>query len=144
MTRINHRPLLYDTDNVAQWYTEQEGVPVWYVCTTALDEGNIASDIFYRETPHPQFGNKYFGIYQNPLDLKAYITNADKVEDFEFACGLSDSQFVYSQHRHDMITVDGGAIDGGRAYFRSLGQPDLFTARVKDGTMVVVDYEEKA
>ena len=143
MAEFNHRPL-YDTDAIAKYYSERDGVPVSYVCTTALNDGTIAADIFYRETPHPEFGNRYFGIYQNLWDPKLYITNADIVEDLEFVCSpASNEKLTYSQHRHDKVEVYGGALDGGRAYSRAIGHPNLFTARVKDGIMDVIDNGEK-
>jgi len=139
---FNHRPL-YDTDVIAKHYSEKDGVDVTYVCTTALDNSSFAMDIFYRETPHPEFGNRYFGIYTSPLTGDTMITNADRVEDYEFTCSPgSNEQLVYSQHRHDMVDVYGGALDGGRAYFRAIGRPNLFTARVKDGIMGVIDNGE--
>jgi len=132
---FNHRPL-YDVDPIEQYYSKKDGVPVTYVCTSALGTEAFAMDIFYRESPHPEFGNRYFGIYQGYSNLM--ITNADKAEDLEFTCGWSDGKLVYSQHRHNMIAVDGGFIDGGRAYSRVVGEPELFTARVKDGTMFTI------
>ena len=138
MSEFDHRPL-YDTIHIAWWHTQKEETPVSYVCTTALDDGTIAADIFYRETPHPEFGNRYFGIYQNPCDLHVYIMNADKVEDFEFKCGVTeDDRLVYSQNRHDLVEVDGGAIDGGRSYVRVIGDVGVLNARVKDGKMVTL------
>ena len=135
MTEFNHRPL-YDIDAIAKHHTQKDGVSISYVCTTALNNGTIAMDIFYRETPHPEFGNRYFGIYQNPYDLQVYITNADNVEYLEFTCGqMEDGRMTYSRHRHDMVEVDGGAIDGGRAYARVIGDVGVFTAYVKDGIM---------
>jgi len=138
---FNHRPL-YDTETIAKHYSEKDGVDVTYVCTTALDNSSFAMDIFYRETPHPEFGNRYFGIYTSPLTGDTMITNADRVEDYEFTCGRSDGKLVYSPHRHRMVAVDGGFIDGGRAYDRVVGEPELFTARVKDGIMDVIDNGE--
>ena len=133
---IQHRPL-FDTNEIEKHYTEKDGVPVHYVCTTALDRvDTLPIDIFYRETPHPEFGNRYFGIYQGHSGLM--ITNADRVEDLTFTCGKFGDELLYSQHRHDMVTVDFGFIDGGRAYSRVIGEPELFTARVKDGIMAVL------
>ena len=130
---FNHRPL-YDTNVITKHYTEKDGVPVKYVCTSALGPEALAMDIFYRDTPHPEFGNRYFGLYLGHSGLM--IANADKIEDHEFTCGVCEGQLVYSQHRHDMVAVDGGDIDGGRAYDRIGGNPELFTSRVKDGIMM--------
>ena len=57
---IKHEPL-FDTQKVCEHYTEKDGVPITYVCTSALGNEAWAMDIFYRETPHPEFGNHYFG-----------------------------------------------------------------------------------
>ena len=138
MTDFDHRPV-HDIEAIAQHYTEKDGVPVRYVCTTALGDAAIAFDIFYRDTPHPKFGNRYFGIYDNPRDGRMYITNADEVEDYEFKCGVTeDDRLVYSRHRHDLVEVDGGALDGGRSYTRVIGDVGVLNARVKDGMMYIV------
>jgi len=141
MADFNHRPL-HDVEAIAKHYSEKDGVDVTYVCTTALDDGTIPADVFYRDTPHPEFGNCYFGIYTSLLTGDAMITNADRVEDYEFTCSPgSNEQLVYSRHRHDMVNVYGGALDGGRSYTRVSGKPNLFTARVKDGIMDVIDND---
>jgi hypothetical protein len=135
MTDFDHRPV-HDTEAIARHYTEKDGVPVRYVCTTALGDAAIAFDIFYRDTPHPEFGNRYFGIYDNPVHGRVCITNADEIEDYEFKCGVTeDDRLVYSQHRHDLVEVDGGALDGGRSYTRVIGDVGILNARVKDGMM---------
>ena len=122
---INHRPI-FDIARVEKLYSEKDGVPVRYVCTSALSNEAQAMDIFYRETPHPEFGNRYFGLYWGyTLDAEVVpdvmITNADKIEDLEFGMGEVDGQLHYSQHRHDFYSVGGVAVDGGRAYFRRAG-----------------------
>ena len=92
-------------------------------------------DIFYRETPHPEFGNKYFGLYQDPIQNHMMITNADKIEGVEFAMIKDrDDKYWYSSHRHDCLFIDGGMIDGGRAYVRTNGcETTLF--KVENGEM---------
>jgi len=143
MIEFNHRPV-HDIETIAQHYTEKDGVPVHYVCTTALGDAAIAFDIFYRDTPHPEFGNRYFGLYYDHIRDCMMIINAEDVEDYKFTCSLaSNDQLVYSQHRHDMVQVYGGSLDGGRSYTRVSGKPNLFTARVKDGIMSVIDNDEK-
>ena len=57
---IQHYPL-FNIKKAEALYTEKDGVEVKYVCTTDLRNSDIPADIFYRETPHPQFGNYYFG-----------------------------------------------------------------------------------
>lgn len=115
---IHHRPML-DTKRVEEFYTEKDGVPVRYVCTSALGSEAQAMDIFYRETPHPEFGNRYFGLYHGSVSIM--ICNADAIEQTEFGMVKHNDQFHYSQHRHDFYTVGNVALDGGRAYFRRVG-----------------------
>jgi hypothetical protein len=121
---INHRPL-FDTEKACKLYSEKDGVPIKYVCTTALGNGTQAMDVFYRETPHPEFGNRYFGLYRSynfdGHDSNVMIANADKVEDLTFEMVKVDDKWHYSQHRHDFHSVGDVAIDGGRAYTRLVG-----------------------
>jgi len=142
MTNIAHRPML-DTARVIKHYSDKDGVPVKYVCTSALGGEARAMDIYYRETPHPEFGNRYFGLYfrsTGPLDEQRQlcITNADRIEEAEFGMKEHDGEWHYSQHRHDFYTVGDVSLDGGRAYFRCVGNvntPTKFFA-VKDGELV--------
>lgn len=123
MVNVSHRPML-DIEKVVEHYSEKDGVPVNYVCTSAIGGEARAMDIFYRETPHPEFGNRYFGLYWNtPIGAKGMlmITNADKIEDAEFCMVEVDGQYHYSQHRHDFHSVGDISLDGGRAYFRAVG-----------------------
>ena len=123
---IKLSPIL-DTEKVCKHYSEKDGVPVKYVCTSAPNEHAIyAADIFYRETPHPEFGNRYFGIYHATgygaaLEPQIMITNADMIEDLEFGMVEGPEGWEYSQHRHDYRQVGNCAVDGGRAYFRRVG-----------------------
>lgn len=124
---IKHHPL-FDTDKVCEHYSAKDGVPVTYVCTSALGGEARAMDIFYRKTPHPEFGNRYFGIYHATgygaaLEPQIMITNADKIEDAEFGMIEGTEGWEYSQHRHDYRQVGNYAVDGGRAYFRRVGVP---------------------
>ena len=98
-------------------------------------------DIFYRETPHPDFGNRYFGLYRNQhfaADGMIMITNADKIEDVEFGMLEGPDGWEYSQHRHDFRYVGACAIDGGRAYIRRVGDLSVPVKCfvVKDGKFV--------
>ena len=133
---IEHRPYL-DTEKVEQFYSEKDGVPIQYVCTSAVDTGTNAMDIFYRETPHPEFGNRYFGLYRN-FDGNLMITNADKIEQVTFDMVDIDGKLCYSQHRHDFYTVGDVSIDGGRAYLKLSGNltHPVKTLKVKDGKFV--------
>jgi hypothetical protein len=137
---IHHRPIL-DTKRVCELYSAKDGVPVTYVCTSALGSEEWAMDIFYRETPHPEFGNRYFGLYHNPSfssDGTIMITNADKIESVEFGMKEHNEEWHYSRHRHDFYTIGDVSLDGGRAYFRCVGNVGSPTKwlEVKDGKFV--------
>lgn len=140
---IKHNPI-FDTEKVATIYSEKDGVPIRYVCTSAPNRSaTYAVDIFYRKTPHPEFGNRYFGLYKNQYagDIQVMITNADGIEQLEFEMVEVEGALHYSQHRHDYRSVGNGiAIDGGREYFRaSFVDRDSFvrkTFKVKDGEFV--------
>ena len=122
---IKHHPL-FDTARAEKLYSEKDNVTVKYVCTSAIGSEAQAMDIFYRETPHPEFGNRYFGLYRNQhfaSDGTVMITNADKIEEAEFGMIEGTEGWEYSQHRHDYRQVGNYAVDGGRAYFRRVGVP---------------------
>ena len=136
---INHEPI-FDTKRVCELYSKKDGVPIKYVCTSAPNEhASYAADIFYRETPHPEFGNRYFALFQRTEQI--LIRNADPIEDLTFTAIYSNmlEQWVYSKHRHDYREVPGEnvAIDGGRSYDRMVG--DFKGAMIK--TFVVKDGE---
>ena len=134
---INHSPL-FDTAKIEAHYSEKDGEPVKYVCTSATNEHAAhAADIFYRETPHPEFGNRYFGLYKNPYSYNALlmIGNADMIETLEFGMIEDDGKYYYSQHRHDYKVVGDKMIDGGRAYIRS-GAHAVQVLKIKDGEFV--------
>ena len=123
---INHSPL-FDTAKIEAHYSEKDGVPVKYVCTSATNEHAAnAADIFYRAEPHPEFGNRYFGLYYSTdtrLIQKRHmmITNADMIKTLEFGMIEGPEGWEYSQHRHDYRTVGDCAVDGGRSYFKRVG-----------------------
>ena len=124
--QIDHRPRV----NVAAaeaFYTKKDGVPVKYVCSSAKGQGVISYDIFYRATPHPDFGNKYFGLTKT--ESGAMIGNTDWIESEVFDCIDGPDGLVYSRHRHDYVKVGKDSIDGGRAYTRR-GSPDIQAQRV--------------
>lgn len=134
---IKHNPV-FDTEKVVEHYSKKDGVPVQYVCTTELDEAqNVPVDVFYRETPHPEFGNRYFGLFRGTMTDGILITNADSVENLLFPCVEdSDSNLHYSRYRHDYVLVDSGnVIDGGRAYTRCNHCP-IYHCIVRDGEMI--------
>jgi hypothetical protein len=95
-----------------------------------------AADIFYREIPHPEFGNRYFGIfratgYGAALEPQIMITNADVVESFVFGMIEGPNGWEYSQHRHDYRIVGDCAVDGGRSYFKRAGDLSVPTKFMK-------------
>ena len=136
---IKHYPITNITQ-AEQLYSEKDRVPVTYVCTTELSNGYIG-DIFYRDTPHPKFGNKYFALFFR--DDKLYIANADQVEDLTFGVVENDEgNLEYSQYRHDYKSFkNGNMIDGGRDYIRSSGKVKVFV--VSNGQMIISKEENK-
>jgi hypothetical protein len=118
---INHSPL-FDTAKIEAHYSEKDGVLVKYVCTSATNEHAAnAADIFYRAEPHPEFGNRYFGLYHDHMRGHMMITNADMIETLDFGMIEGPEGWEYSQHRHDYRTVGDCAVDGGRSYFKRVG-----------------------
>lgn len=136
---IKHAPI-FDTKRVERLYSEKDGVPVKYICTTDLSVSDRPIDVFYRDTPHPEFGNRYFGLFRNThpaadADGNILITNADEIESYEF--GMiedKDGWMWYSQCHHDCLFLDGKMIDGGRQYIRSSGDHVVFA--VKNGKFI--------
>ena len=131
---------LFKIEEVEKIYSEKDGVEVKYVCTTDLRASDVPVDVFYRATPHPKFGNHYFGIYHDHFRGHTMITNADIVEDLEFGMILVDGKYYYSQSHHDYKVVEGKMIDGGRQYIRSSGSTDVF--KIQDGEFVQYEYSE--
>src|SRR6056300_458891 len=136
---IQHEPL-FDTAKVEEHYTEKDGVEVKYVCTTDLRGRDCPVDVYYRETPHPEFGNRYFGLYHDHVRGHLMITNADVIESLEFGMIEVDGKYYYSQSHHDYKVVGKKMIDGGRAYIRSSGGATCM--RVEDGKFYAVDIED--
>ena len=132
---IKHKSLVKDTDAVAKHYSERDGVPIKYVLTSDVQSSDDPVDIFYRDTPHPQFGNHYFGL--SFRGENAYIRSADKIEGSVICCVEDDEgQLQYSQSHHDYKSFDNGnMIDGGRIYNRYSGNSQYF--EVKNGELVV-------
>ena len=136
---IQHEPL-FNTAKAEELYSEKDGVDVKYVCTTDLQQSDQPMDIFYRETPHPEFRNQYFGLYWSKAHTSLMITNADIVESLEFGMIEVDGKYHYSQSHHDYKTVGDKMIDGGRAYIKSSG--GAISMRVKNGKFYAVDIED--
>ena len=135
---IQHEPM-FDTAEVEKIYSEKDGVDVKYVCTTDLQASDVPVDVFYRATPHPQFGNRYFGLYRE-FRGHLMITNADIVEELEFGMIEHDGKYYYSQSHHDYKTVGDKMIDGGRAYIRSSGGATVM--RITNGKFYAKDVED--
>jgi hypothetical protein len=119
---INHRPQ-FDTKAVCEHYSVKDGVPIKYVCTTETDRCLDLYDVFYRDTPHPVFGNRYFGL-TNSLHFGVMIGNADWIESLDFTMIEHEGQWHYSQYTHDFHAVGPYYIDGGRAYDRVVGSSE--------------------
>ena len=135
--KIKHSPI-FDTQFVLEYY-KSEGVK--YVCTTELKIYGVLNDVFYRPTPHPVYGNRYFGLYKDSFGT-VYICNADCVENLQF--GMIDNgkdEWTYSRYTHDFLSWGSAFIDGGRSYTRVGGKeiPKVKYFKVKDGEFVEVD-----
>jgi hypothetical protein len=136
---IKHYPM-FDTAKVEQIYSEKDGVDVKYVCTTDLRASDVPVDVFYRATPHPEFGNRYFGLYYDNVRGHTMITNADVVESLDFGMIEVDGKYYYSQSHHDYKVVGDKMIDGGRMYVKSSGGTTMM--RVINGKFVAKDVED--
>ena len=137
---IKH-PYQFDREKIESHYTEKDGVPVKYVCTTDLKASDVPVDIYYRATPHPEFGNRYFGLYHDNVRGHMMICNADIVEDFEFGMIKdSDNNWYYSSSHHDCIFIEDKMIDGGRQYIRSTGLDGVF--KIENGRFVQKEIEK--
>lgn len=143
---INHMPCL-DIKKVEEHYTKKDGVPVKYVCTSSVGLEGVSGDIFYRDTPHPEFGNRYFRLFYDytygEVKPTIKIHNADAIENVEFTMVRGANGWEYSQHRHDnhLVTGMNVSIDGGRAYCRLSGDinVDVSTFVIRDGEFKPLD-----
>ena len=142
MYNIAHQPIT-KIQSVIDSYTKQDGVPITYVCTTGKEFSVDHGDVFYRGTPHPEFGNRYFIIVVDKTTRLTKqplynIASADWVEDLSFSMIKVDEQYHYSRDRHDYVAAGDSFIDGGRAYVRRGGVtvPPVITLKVKDGNFV--------
>ena len=138
---IKHFPVT-NTDKVIEYYSEKDGIPIKYLCTTDFNVSDRPVDIFYRETAHPKFGNKYFGIGPDYETGGLVIFNADKVEKFTFGMVEDDEgNMQYSRSHHDYKSFNNGnMIDGGRSYIRSSLNPKIYT--IRNGQMVLRNTNE--
>ena len=136
MLNVKHFPI-FDTGSALEHY-KSEGTK--YVCTTELKPYGNVYDVFYRPTPHPVYGNRYFGLHR-AIDGNAYICNADVVESLDF-CVIDNGkgEWTYSQYTHDFLSWGEGYIDGGRAYTRVGGN---VLSRVKSLRVVDGEFKDK-
>ena len=134
---VLHNPQ-FDIKKTTAYYTKKDGVSIHYVCTTDLDESDKPFDIYYRDTPHPDHNNYYFGLYAE--EDRMMICKADSVEKYNFGMISDDKEeWVYSQSHHDYVKTDTGFIDGGRKYIKRGGDFDTMryqVCKVKDGEFV--------
>lgn len=137
--KIKHEPL-FDTAKAEELYSKKDGVDVKYVCTTDLQQSDRPMDIFYRATPHPKFGNRYFGLYWSQQHTSLMITGADVVESLEFGMIKDNGKYYYSQSHHDYKVIGEQMIDGGRQYIKSSG--GAVAMRVKNGKFYVNNIED--
>lgn len=135
---MKHYPVS-NIEKVIDHFTEKDGVEITYVCTTDLQSSDVPVDIFYRATPHPKFGNRYFGIFLHPIEKSTMICNADKVEGMSFGMVMNDDGLLeYSQSHHDYKAFkNGNMIDGGREYIRTSKGCEVYV--VRNGEMVVAE-----
>ena len=131
---IQHKPQ-FPVGKVEKFYSDKDGVPVKYVLSSELTTDDLVYDIYYRNTPHPEFGNKYFGLTRHPTEGYMLICNADWIDGKQIDCIEVDGDCYYSQCRHDYVSVGGKMIDGGRAYTRWSGDK-IHSFTVVNGELV--------
>ena len=136
---IHHEPQV-DTAKVEKLYGRKDGCEVRYVCTSDLNASDVPCDIFYRAEPHPDYGNRYFGLYWDSIRDCMMITNADIIESFQFGMIEVDGKYYYSQSHHDYKVVEDKMIDGGRAYIKSSGGTTVM--RVTNGKFYAADVKD--
>lgn len=106
--------------------------PLEYVCTSDF------VDYYYRETPHPKFGNHYLGISVDDYGMRdrVVLSRGDHIEDKTFGMIRDDNgAFHYSSYVHDYVELSNGKfIDGGRDYIRT--NTDVVIMQIKDGRFV--------
>ena len=137
--KINHEPL-FDTAKVEEHYGRKDGCEIRYVCTSDLNASDVPCDIFYRAEPHPDYGNRYFGLYRDSIRDCMMITNADVIESLEFGMIKVDGKYYYSQSHHDYKVVGNKMIDGGRAYIKSSGGTTVM--RITNGKFYAADVKD--
>ena len=131
---IKHNPKL-NVDKIIEHYTQKDGCEIRYVCTSDLRASDVPVDIYYRAQPHPEFGNRYFGLYHDTMRDCVMICNADVVEELDFGMIEYDGMLYYSESHHDYKQLgEAGFIDGGRTYCRSSSNVEFY--KVLNGKFV--------
>jgi hypothetical protein len=138
--KIEHNPN-FDVALITEHYSKKDGVPVTYVCTTDLRASDVPVDVYYRATPHPQFGNHYFGLYHDNVRGGLMITNADIIESLEFGMIEVDGKYYYSASHHDYKVIGNKMIDGGRQYIRTSQGCDV-VMRIINGKFIAKDVDD--
>lgn len=120
-------------DKVIETYKNTEGVDINYVCTTDLITVDLPVDVFYRETPHPEHGNNYFGLIVEGDKIK--ILNADMITNLHFGMVQNDEGMLeYSRSANDAKAFqNGNTISGGRVRIKSNAPCDIF--KIVDGNL---------
>jgi len=136
--KIHHDPV-FDTNKIEDFYSKKDGVSIKYVCTTSTDHDIAYGDVFYRSTPHPEFGNKYFRLIKDSLAGSLFIGNADWVENLTFSMISKNNELRYSRGRHDYVDLgDNLFIDGGRSYVRHNSISKPISLKIKNGQFIKV------
>lgn len=136
---------VFDIDKAIDHFRKKDGEDIKYVLTSEIHDRDVPEywDIFYRDTPHPKFGNRYFGLRVSFRDT-VLICNADPIEG-QYVTTITDSEGRehYSRHRHDFVDLGGdGFIDGGRQYVRARTGAKIKTYVVKDGELQEVEHDK--
>lgn len=111
--KIEHEAIT-DVNAVEQYYGEQDGAPVRYICTTELDTIDVPVDIFYRTKPNNNDHRGYIGLYWDKASKSLKTMNADMVEGMHFAMIEHEDKWYYSSTLSDEKEIGGKIIGGGR------------------------------
>ncbi len=132
---VNHRLTEYD-QKIVDGVSEHYGMS--FVCLTQLQYGNILWYIFYSENPDHSKGHSNYASFR-VVNRKLYVSNGLRSVEELNRCGVfglkdnTTGEIVYSQDRHDFVTLGDYFIDGGRDY--------THTDAVNTDTHSIVDLE---
>lgn len=120
-----------------------------FVCEIQIKQNGDWSDgpvaLFYGKETHPVSNSRYFGIFFR--NNTPFICDGQSAVDGDFV-GIVDEDVVYfsSARHHFNKTPNGFAIDGGRSYYRIIGNKKGFPKTVKlyieDGVVKIRDEEK--